>query len=296
MGRSATLPRQPLDQTVEKHSSESVVSKIWYPTPSCEGMSHNSGTLHDLFVIIRDNYSKLHGLDLSKAQFTLEDSMCLGETVRISKTLHTLKLEGLSRISDILPSILGASESPCLQMLSIGSQRLSLDDSIIVMCARSLSSCPALRLLSIDGWTLRVEVSTFIFEDHNILTNFITAQHAQTLSILRSFLSLTSVREFSMANCRLHTRLIKMESNSLQLFESRSVVVLKLSGAQIILPDSTAIRGPKLLKFISGFPCLRELDLSSPARSGIENTHSSSLILDDKTIIHFFQNLHSYFG
>lgn len=159
LGRSATLPRQPLDQTLEKRSCESVVSKLWYPTPSCDGVPHNSGTLHDLFVVIRDSYSKLHGLDLSKAQLSLEDSMCLGETVRVSNTLHSLKLEGLSRISDILPSILGASESSCLQMLSIGSQRLNLDDSVVVMCAKALTSCSTLRLLSIDGWCLRIDVS-----------------------------------------------------------------------------------------------------------------------------------------
>lgn len=81
-----------------------------------------------------------------------------------------------------------------------------------------------------------------------------------------------------------------------QLFESRSIVVLKLSGAQIILPDMTVIRGPKLLKFVSGFSCLREIDLSSPAKSCIESTHTSPIILDDKTIIHFFQNLHISFG
>ncbi|KAM7359523.1 uncharacterized protein ACRADG_013241 isoform 2-T4 [Cochliomyia hominivorax] len=277
LGRSATLPRQPINHTIEKRSCESVVSKIWYPTPSCDGVPHNSGALHDLFVVKRDNYSNLHGLDLSKAQFTLEDSMCLGETVRISNTLHTLKLEGLSRISDILPSILGASESHCLQMLSIGSQRLNLDDTVIAMCARALTNCSALRLLSIDGWSLRVE-------------------NVQTLSTVRAFLSLTSIREFSLANCRLYTSLIKPDLKAINLFECRSVIVLKLSGAQIILPDLSVIRGPQLLKFISGFPCLRELDLSSPARSGIETTHFSALILNDKTITNFFQILHLHFG
>lgn len=158
LGRSATLPRQPLDQSMEKRSYESVISKLWYPTPSCDGVSHTSGTMHDLFLVIRDNSSKLHSLDLSKAQLSLEDAMCLGETIRISKALHSLKLEGLSRISDILPSILGISESPSLQMLSIGSQRLNLDDHLIVMCSRALTSCQTLRLLSIDGWSLRIEV------------------------------------------------------------------------------------------------------------------------------------------
>ncbi|XP_037946372.1 uncharacterized protein LOC119678555 isoform X2 [Teleopsis dalmanni] len=277
IGRSATLPRQPLEQSVEKRSCDSVVSKMWYPTPACEGGPHNSGTLHDLFLAVRESNSKLHGLDLSKAQLSLEDSMCLGETVRLSHTMHTLKLEGSSRISEILPSVLGASESPCLQMLSIGSQRLSLEDSVIVMCARALTSCSTLRLLSLDGWSFRIE-------------------HLQTLSIIRAFLSLTSIRELSLANCRLQTNLVKLDTKVSHIFESRSVVVLKLAGAQIILPDQNVLRGPQLLQYIGGFPCLRELDLSAPARSGVDSTHSSPLILDDKCIVQFFNNLHTHFG
>lgn len=93
-GRSATLPRQPLDLPPDKRSSDSVVSKTWYPTPACEGGPHTSGTLHDLLLATRENYSRLHGLDLSKAQLSLDDSMCLGESIRVSNHLHSIKLEG----------------------------------------------------------------------------------------------------------------------------------------------------------------------------------------------------------
>lgn len=158
MGRSATLPRQPIEPPADKRSSDSVVSRTWYPTPACDGGPHNSGTLHDLLLAARENYSKLHQLDLSKAQLSLEDSMCLGETIRLSTSLHSLKLEGASRLSEILPAIIGAGESPCLQMISLGSPRLALEDGAITMAARSLSSCPTLRLLSIEGWSFRIEV------------------------------------------------------------------------------------------------------------------------------------------
>lgn len=120
----------------------------------------------------------------------------------------------------------------------------------------------------------------------------------QTLSILRAFLSLTSIRELSLANCRVQTGLIKTNEpvRCEQTFECRSVVVLKMAGAQVMLPDLTVLRGPQLLPFISGFHCLRELDLSAPARSGVDTTHTSPLILSDKCVIHFFQNLHNHFG
>uniref|UniRef100_A0A1B0DKC6 NACHT domain-containing protein n=1 Tax=Phlebotomus papatasi TaxID=29031 RepID=A0A1B0DKC6_PHLPP len=277
MGRSATLPRQPIECPPDKRSSDSVVSsKPWYPTPACEGGPHNSGTLHDLFLTIREPYSRLNGLDLSKAQLSLEDAMCLGETVRLSTTLHSIKIEGASRLSEILPSVLGASESPCLQMMSIGSPRLALEDGAIAMSARALANCSTLKLLSIEGWSFRIESAT-------------------SLSALRAFLSFTSIRELGLSNCRLHLPIFKSDSIPLSNYECRSVVVIKISGAQVILGDHTILRGPQLLPYIGGFPCLRELDLSAPARSGLGGTTSPPLIMDDKCVITFFQCLHLQF-
>lgn len=159
LGRSATLPRQQLVfPPTDKRSCDSVVSKTWYPTPSCDGGPHSSGTLHDLLVTARDPYSRLNGLDLSKAQMSLEDGMCLGETVRLAKRLHSIKLEGATRLSEILPSILGAGESQSLQMMILSSPRIALDDTAVAMTVRSLANCRTLRLLGLDGWSFRIEV------------------------------------------------------------------------------------------------------------------------------------------
>lgn len=215
MGRSATLPRQPIEGPPDKRSQDSVISRTWYPTPACEGGPHNSGTLHDLLLAARDSYSRLHGLDLSKAQLSLEDSMCLGETVRLSTTLHSIKLEGASRLSEILPTVLGASESPSLQMMSLGSPRLVLEDTAVAMSARALGCCITLRLLSLDGWSFRIE-------------------NVSTLAQVRGFLSLTSVRELGLSNCRLNLPMFKGDIvMSSDAYECRSVVVLKMAGAQV---------------------------------------------------------------
>lgn len=278
LGRSATLPRQPIEGPPDKRSTDSVVSRTWYPTPACDGGPHNSGTLHDLLLAAREPFSKLHGLDLSKAQLSLEDSMCLGETVRLSTTLHSIKLEGASRLSEILPTVLGASESPSLQMMSLASHRLALEDAAVGMCARALGSCITLRLLSLDGWNFRIE-------------------NISTLDAVRGFLSLTSVRELGLTNCRFHLPLLKsdnlIQTNS---YQCRSVVVLKMSGAQIILSDHVPLRGPQILPYLTGFQSLRDLDLSAPARSAFGSSSTSApLILDDKQFIGFFQTLHSQF-
>lgn len=215
MSRSATLPRPPpLDGQPDKRSTDSVISKTWYPTPACDGGPHTSGSLHELLCAARESNSRLHGLDFSKAQLSLEDSMCLGETVRLSPTLHSLKLEGTTRLSEVLPVIIGASESHSLQMLSVGSPRLILEDSAVAMVARSLTDCLNLRLLGIDGWTMRLD-------------NF------ETLSSVRAFLSYSSVRELCMSNCRLNVPMLKYESSPSMPYESKSVVVVRCASAQV---------------------------------------------------------------
>lgn len=87
--------------------------------------------------------------------------MCLGESIRVSATLHSLRMEGASRLSEILPAIIGAGDSKSLQLMCLSSPRLSLEDSAIEMIVRSLTNCQSLRLLIIDGWSFRIEVETF---------------------------------------------------------------------------------------------------------------------------------------
>lgn len=217
MSRSATLPRPPpgLEGPLpDKRSTDSVISKTWYPAPACDGGPHTSGSLHELLLAAREPNSRLHGLDFSKAQLSLEDSMCLGETVRLSPTLHSLKLEGTTRLSEVLPVIIGASESHSLQMLSVGSPRLILEDGAVAMVARSLTDCLNLRLLGIDGWTMRLD-------------------NYETLDTVRSFLTYSSVRELCLSNCRLHVPMLRHEASPKVTYESKSVVVVRCASAQV---------------------------------------------------------------
>ncbi|EAT41262.1 AAEL007079-PA [Aedes aegypti] len=278
MGRSATLPRQPMEGPPDKRSTDSVISRTWYPTPACDGGPHNSGTLHELLLAARDSYSRLHGLDLSKAQLSLEDSMCLGETVRVSTNLHSIKLEGASRLSEILPTVLGASESPSLQMLSLGSPRIALEDAAVGMSARALGSCITLRLLSLDGWSFRIE-------------------NVGTLASVRGFLSLTSIRELGLNNCRLNMSMFKSDVQMpSSAYECRSVVNLKMAGAQMIFSDHVSMKGPHMLPYLTGFVNLRELDLSAPSRTGLGSTTTNPLILSDKDMVSFFSTLNAHFS
>lgn len=66
-------------------------------------------------------------------------------------------------MSEVLPALIGSGESLSLQMMSLASTRLVLEDGATSMAAQALANCTSLRLLCLDGWTLRVDVSILIF-------------------------------------------------------------------------------------------------------------------------------------
>lgn len=173
LGRSATLPRPPPDAEPQykQRSYDSMVSRTWGANTSATNTTASSsmaaydtiasvgGVLHDVLMAAREPDSCMAALDLSKAQLTVEDALCLGETVRQSCTLHSVRLEGAARLSEILPAMLGVGESQSVQMLVLASPRLSVDDGAVQRVSRALMCCPTLRLLVLDGWSFRLEVS-----------------------------------------------------------------------------------------------------------------------------------------
>lgn len=60
-------------------------------------------------------------------------------------------------MSEVLPALLGCGESASLQMMSLASTRLVLEDGATAMSARALANCPSLRLLCLDGWSFKVD-------------------------------------------------------------------------------------------------------------------------------------------
>ena len=90
--------------------------------------------------------------------------MCdAGETVRRSLCLDALRLEGGTRLGEVLPVILVLADNTSIQLLDLGSQRLILDDGPTQLVCQSLAKNSSLRLLSLEGWTFRIEVSLLAF-------------------------------------------------------------------------------------------------------------------------------------
>jgi hypothetical protein len=87
------------------------------------------------------------------------DACGAGETVRRSLCLDALRLEGGTRLGEVLPVILGLADNTSIQLLDLGSQRLILEDGPTQLVCQSLAKNSSLRLLSLEGWTFRIEVS-----------------------------------------------------------------------------------------------------------------------------------------
>lgn len=77
-------------------------------------------------------------------------------------------------------------------------------------------------------------------------------------------------------------------------FVSPSIVFLRLGGFQVTVNDRVVLRGPHLLPFLRGFTHLSDLDLSMEKHS-VGHSNSNPLIIDDKTLITFFQTLSMHF-
>ncbi|XP_026676231.1 uncharacterized protein LOC103505029 [Diaphorina citri] len=350
LGRPATLPRQPLTQispdgystTDHKRNSDSVMfQRLFQPLPSCDSAIHSGSGFHDVFEALRDPGCKLKSLNVSKCLLSMEDSLCLGESIRKSHCLDALRLEGGTRLGEVIPVLLGLADNRSLQLLDLGSQRLVLDDGPTQIVLQALIKNSSLKLLSLEGWTFRIE-------DEASIPMFLT------------FLESTSVRDLDLSNCRLHVaihhsnllHLSRQEDIVQELLTSMphltcpSIVFLRLGTFQVcphnILrpavdrcstePSTNAStnvdsaprsidgsvrlclgtifvhqrtrkahspaapptkRGPHLLPFLTGFTNLTDLDLSLD-RTNI-NSNTIPLVIDDKSLLAFFQLLSTSF-
>ncbi|KAI5747925.1 hypothetical protein M8J77_019927 [Diaphorina citri] len=297
LGRPATLPRQPLTQispdgystTDHKRNSDSVMfQRLFQPLPSCDSAIHSGSGFHDVFEALRDPGCKLKSLNVSKCLLSMEDSLCLGESIRKSHCLDALRLEGGTRLGEVIPVLLGLADNRSLQLLDLGSQRLVLDDGPTQIVLQALIKNSSLKLLSLEGWTFRIE-------DEASIPMFLT------------FLESTSVRDLDLSNCRLHVaihhsnllHLSRQEDIVQELLTSMphltcpSIVFLRLGTFQLSINEKLILRGPHLLPFLTGFTNLTDLDLSLD-RTNI-NSNTIPLVIDDKSLLAFFQLLSTSF-
>lgn len=62
--------------------------------------------LFQIFSAFRNPTSRVCHLNISKCTLGAEDLVCLGETVRFTRCLSSLRMEGLSRMAEIIPVLI----------------------------------------------------------------------------------------------------------------------------------------------------------------------------------------------
>ncbi|XP_049812336.1 uncharacterized protein LOC126259520 [Schistocerca nitens] len=309
LGRhAATLPRQPLALSLSgsaagwpdecKRNSDSVLcGRLLQPAPACDAAQHAAASgFHHVFEAARDPGCQLRSLNVSKCLLGTEDALCLGETVRRSRSLAALRLEGAARLGEVVPALLGLADSASLQLLDLGSQRLCLGDGGAQLVCQALARNSTLRLLSLDGWTFRTE-------------------EEGSLAALVSLLRVTGVRDLALRGCRLqlavHEGPLAAGAGpggrgrragaaaaahllaALPPFTCAAVLFLRLAAFQVTVNDRPALHGPLLLPFLRGFTHLSDLDLSLE-KSSVSGT-GVPLTVDDKALVTFFQTLSASF-
>ena len=156
---AATLPRPPGTPTDDKRLSDSALFQKYCPPVVCESLEHKTSSgFHAVFEAAREAGVCVRALNVSKCALGAEDALCLGDTVRRSRSLAALRLEGASRLGEVLPVILALPESPALQLLDLASPRIVFMDAPAQLLCHAMSRSPSLRLLGLDGWTFRLEV------------------------------------------------------------------------------------------------------------------------------------------
>lgn len=288
VSRPATLPRQPLlEQSVEgcKRLSDSLVWQRHFHYPGCSetgvgGCSHQHG-FHKIFEAVRDARCVLDHLNVSRCVFLGgEDAACLGESVRRSRTLHSLRMEGFTRFTEVIPVVLALAENSSLQLLDLGSSRITLEDSQTQLVCKSLARNITLRTLNVDGWTYRLEE---------------TGTLKQAITLVAS----TKLVELVLDNGRIHLAsgdipfLGNNKSNTnlpvitVPTFKNDALRHIRMAGLQVTLNDRPALYGPTLLPYLVGFTAVAHLDLSSDKT--IANT------VDDANLMEFFATLSKHF-
>lgn len=149
----------------DKRNSDSVLfQRNFLPLPICDRENHEVDGFHEIFTVLRTPglpaSANLRSLNLSKCVMNWEDVICLGETIRKTNSLDSLRMEGM-KLCDVLPVLLGVQENKSLKMLDLSSPHVVIGDDALQLAANSLSKNTTLRLLSIQGWTVYIEVSIF---------------------------------------------------------------------------------------------------------------------------------------
>ncbi|KAF2368304.1 hypothetical protein FHG87_000949 [Trinorchestia longiramus] len=258
-------------------SSSVLIQKTSFPPPACSPELHDNG-FHEVLQVLRSADCRVCQVDLSKCTLGAEDLVCLGETVRYTSCLTSLHMEGLSRMAEIIPVLIGLQSSTSLQLLDLSSPHLLLGDAALQVALAALGRCSPLRFLVLSGWTFQVE-------------------NERSLAALAYFLSVTQVQHIELAGVRISVsapdgplaRLGRQDDLLAALTESvppltnDTIAFLNMDHVEVNVNSGLVVRGAHLVPLLRSLPRLLDLSLAVTSPAVTQNeppnpaSHSSPL-------------------
>ncbi|KAK7072483.1 hypothetical protein SK128_012781 [Halocaridina rubra] len=241
----------------KRNSDTTLLQKTSFPPPACSPLVHANG-FHEIFTAFRNPSSRVCHLNISKCTLGAEDLVCLGETVRFTKCLSSLRMEGLSRLAEIIPVLIALQENTTLQLLDLTSPHILLGDAALQVTLSALAKNKSLRFLVLNGWTIQVETERSLKE----LIQFLSSTELQHVD-LGSCRVLVTIHEGSLARLSRQDDVISALQEAVPPLNNSTLAFLNLDNFEVTLNNKVTLRGPQLLFMLRHFPKLVEASLTS---------------------------------
>ncbi|KAK3865449.1 hypothetical protein Pcinc_028941, partial [Petrolisthes cinctipes] len=264
----------------KRNSDSTLLQKTSFPPPTCTPSVHANG-FHEIFSAFRNPSSRVCHLNINKCTLGAEDLVCLGETVRFTRCLSSLRMEGLSRMAELIPILIALQENTSLQLLDLTSPHILLGDAALQVTLASLAKNRSLRFLVLNGWTIQVESERSLRE----LIQFLTVTELQHID-LGGCRVLVTVHEGCLARLSRQDDLLAALQEGVPPLNNNTLAFLNLDGFEVTINNKVVLRGPQLLFLLRHFPKLVDASLAS---------NLGADVIDDATTHRLFALLSSAF-
>ncbi|XP_066972145.1 uncharacterized protein [Macrobrachium rosenbergii] len=249
------------------------------PLPLCNDREHKS-VFHDLFSALPESSVKSLTLDYPCLYLSTLDLVCLGDAIRKTKCLETLKLQNLKNAKKYIPVVLGLGQCQSLTSVTLESKSVIITDASFSLACLALRNNTTLKKLSLAQW------------EFSIKNQKLATRHFKDL------LSNWKVNDLNLANCSIDIGVGMAIAPTLftpplllpihgPTHHWSSIKTLRLPHVKLKEPLGLERRGHLLLPVLRHCPNLTVLDLSA------SENHITSL--DDCATRKFFQLLGTNF-
>ncbi|XP_068234832.1 uncharacterized protein [Palaemon carinicauda] len=152
------------------------------PLPLCNDREHRS-VFHDLFSALPESSVKSLTLDYPCLYLSTLDLVCLGDAIRKTKCLDTLKLQNLKNAKKYIPVVLGLGQCQSLTSVTLESKSVIITDASFTLACLALRNNTTLKKLSLAQWE-------FIIENKKLATRY-----------FKDLMSNWKVNDLNLANC-----------------------------------------------------------------------------------------------